>query len=239
MGASSGPELRASRVDVVHVELERGDGDVARARERLTDAERARAERFRRPRDARAWTLAHGALRSLVGTLLARAPEELVFERGAHDKPYLADGALEFNLSHAGRWALIALATAPVGVDVERLGRFEASPGIARHAFGDRERARLADVSESEWDRVATRLWVRKEAILKAIGAGFAGGLTSVDVGASLDGPARIELRVDGADWAIADLPVDEAHVGAVAHRPDVTDVRAWTWDPVEERAVR
>jgi len=228
----------ATRVEVVHVELDRADDVVARARARLTTAERARADRFRRPQDARAWTLAHAALRDVLGRRLGRAPETLVFEVGAHGKPFLSGGGLEFNLSHSGRWALIALGATPLGVDVERLGRVAASEGVVEHAFGERERALLQVVVEAERDVVATRLWVRKEALLKALGTGLSGGLQSVDVSERALEPGRIDVVAEAAPWSLVDLDVDGRHVAALAVSPDVTELGTGLWDPVSRAVV-
>lgn len=41
--------------------------------------------------------------------------------RTSEGKPYFADHAIEFSLSHSGEWAVCALSDAPVGVDVERI----------------------------------------------------------------------------------------------------------------------
>ena len=68
---------------------------------------------------------------------LGREPASFTFDEGENGKPYLPDRALEFNLSHAGRWALIALGRAELGVDVERTGRVTASEGVLEIAFGE------------------------------------------------------------------------------------------------------
>jgi phosphopantetheinyl transferase len=63
------------------------------------------------------------ALREILGRYLALPPDELRFETGRHGKPRLAsaEAELEFNLSHSGSLALVAVARREVGVDVERI----------------------------------------------------------------------------------------------------------------------
>jgi len=63
------------------------------------------------------------ALREILSRYLGLPADELRFERGRHGKPRLATpGAeLEFNLSHSGSLALVAVARREVGVDVERI----------------------------------------------------------------------------------------------------------------------
>jgi|SRR5690349_17497261 len=63
------------------------------------------------------------ALRGILGRYLGLPADELRFERGRHGKPRLAEpeGEIEFNLSHSGSLALVAVARREVGVDVERI----------------------------------------------------------------------------------------------------------------------
>lgn len=63
------------------------------------------------------------ALREILGRYLGRPTSELRFERSRHGKPRLASAGdeLEFNLSHSGSLALVAVARREVGVDVERI----------------------------------------------------------------------------------------------------------------------
>jgi 4'-phosphopantetheinyl transferase len=129
----------------------------------------------------------HAALRLVLGRLTGRAPEGLRFERrcghcGAtgHGKPHLADRSeLDFNISHSGELALIAVARGRrVGVDVERVRPRTDVLAIARGSFSVRERRAIESGETDEARREAFfRCWTRKEAYLKARGEGLAGGL--------------------------------------------------------------
>jgi 4'-phosphopantetheinyl transferase len=64
------------------------------------------------------------ALHRVLAVYLGQQPQQIRFERGEHGKPHLADAAirLEFNLSHSGELALVAVSGEhEVGVDVERV----------------------------------------------------------------------------------------------------------------------
>jgi hypothetical protein len=66
---------------------------------------------------------ARWALREILGRYLGLPTNELRFESSRHGKPHLAspETELEFNLSHSGSLALVAVARREVGVDVERI----------------------------------------------------------------------------------------------------------------------
>lgn len=62
-------------------------------------------------------------LRQVLAVYLGMKPEEIELEAGRHGKPRLAGaGRLQFNLSHSGELALVAVsAQLEVGVDVQRI----------------------------------------------------------------------------------------------------------------------
>ena len=87
----------------------------------------------------------------------------LRFATGAHGKPFLPDHAeIEFNLSHAGDWGLIAISRGlPVGVDIERL-----RPNIDMAAM--LRRLGEAEIPARAEDQL--QAWTRREARSKAAG---------------------------------------------------------------------
>ena len=174
MLAASGAEEtreRAScdRVDVWQVALEPWANETALRT--LSEPEREHAVRLRV--GAASWVAARAALRRIVGRYLGIAPQAVAFATGANGKPRLAPGAsvdLRFNLSHSGNIALIAVRLGQeVGIDVEELRPGIAGAAIARDVFTDHERAALA---ASVADEGFFRVWVRREALAKAIGLG-------------------------------------------------------------------
>jgi 4'-phosphopantetheinyl transferase len=126
----------------------------------LSQEEQARAARFRFERDRVRWSHAHSALRTILARYVGRPAGELQFAVGPHGKPAIE--GVEFNLSHAGEWAMIAVSGCrPVGIDVE---------GV--RAGGDIAKL-LSRIGESEVEGSREELfqvWARREARTKAIG---------------------------------------------------------------------
>lgn len=91
------------------------------------------------------------------------------FSYHANGKPYLAEFPhLHFNLSHCRTAVLCALSSRPVGVDVERIRT--ARPDLLRYTMNLDEQQQI--LSSSHPDLTFTRLWTRKEALLKLTGDG-------------------------------------------------------------------
>ncbi|MER8100653.1 4'-phosphopantetheinyl transferase superfamily protein [Kitasatospora sp. NPDC094016] len=158
--------------------------------------------------------LAHAATRIVLGERLGRDPAGLRFSRGPWGKPAVEDApGLHFNLSHSGEIALLALASRPVGVDVE-LARAELDTArLAGRFFPPDERELVA----REGPDAFTRLWTRKEACVKASGARLTQGM---GIPVAHDGPEATVYARSGplpGPWRVNDLPLPEEYAGSVA----------------------
>ncbi|MFE6648975.1 4'-phosphopantetheinyl transferase family protein [Nocardioides sp. NPDC057772] len=154
----------------------------------LTAAERARHERLVAEADKQAYAAAHVLVRECAAELLGMTREEIVVEQrcarcgsAEHGAPSVAGGrAVRVSLSHARGQVAAVASTRRCGIDVERISR-----GPDR-ALSAREVAWVAGQSDAAY--AFTRLWVRKEALVKA-GHGSMAAARRLDVLAD-DGPA-------------------------------------------------
>lgn len=149
----------------------------------LSPSERVRAAQFRLDRD-RQWFIARRAfLREILGRSVGADPAGIEFVRNEFGKPRVKDSALYFSASHSSGLALIAVSPArEIGIDVERIDPAFDRAAVARHFFSSSEVRAASDSAEEFF-----RIWTRKEAYLKAIGAGFSLPPESFDV--SIDPP--------------------------------------------------
>lgn len=88
---------------------------------------------------------------------------------GPYGKPAIS-GAPHFNLSHAGHYAVLAVSTAPIGVDVEQHREGENCAALAAVVFHPDEQAYYADRPSV---RTFFDIWTLKESYLKLLGAGL------------------------------------------------------------------
>ncbi|MDF1677122.1 MAG: phosphopantetheine-protein transferase, partial [Legionellaceae bacterium] len=105
----------------------------------LSDEEKKRADRFHFEHHQHHFRRARLMLRVLLANYLNVSPKSLTFDYGKHGKPYLPEHpTLEFNLSHSGEYALLAVGKHhPLGIDIER---FSERPyiGIGKHVFSNK-----------------------------------------------------------------------------------------------------
>lgn len=149
--------------------------------------ERERAARFRFDRDRERFVTCRAALRRILGRHLDRDPVSLAFQTGMHGRPSLSgDAQVEFNVSHSGDLALIAVCSqGPLGVDVEALRDVPRALDLARRYLHPNEIPHIEAAPPEELNAAWLTVWTRKEAALKSIGAGLTVDTRKIEVGAT------------------------------------------------------
>jgi 4'-phosphopantetheinyl transferase len=190
----------------------------------LADDEIERARRYKLPGDRRRFVSARVFLRKTLATYLSVSPFELSFVYGAFGKPGLSprpDGTrVEFNLSHSGDMAILAVTGGPdVGIDVEQVIPMSDLQGMASRFFSAYENAILSEVPLHIRDLAFYCCWTRKEAFLKALGCGLAHPLNSFDVSLDERRPRLVAVRGDGeapSTWTLVHLCPAPGYVAAL-----------------------
>jgi len=205
----------------------------------LSAAEVERAGRFARADDRRRFVVGRATLRALLGACLSVPPERIDFVEGPHGKPELApdmaQGGLRFNVAHSGGWVLLAAAHGvAVGVDVERVRPLPDAEALAERFFAAAEAAALRALPDGLRAGAFFACWTRKEAFVKAHGAGLTLPLGSFEV-TLCPGDAPAVVRVDGpgdtADaWSVWSLAPDDGYIGAVVARTRGATLFVWRW---------
>lgn len=229
--------LGAREVHVWRLETDRLLPRAAEWGELLSPDERERAARLRRPADRELFAARRGACRILLARYAGAAPGSLRFAHGPHGQPSLVSPGISssprFSVSHTDGLILLAVVReGAVGVDVERVRELPDMRRVARHLFSAREKQELEEVPRPALAAAFFRCWTRKEAFVKAIGAGTTFPLDAFDV--SITEPARLyEVRSTdhrAGEWSLHHLALREPYVGALAveSRDAVVVPREW-----------
>ncbi|MFF3505750.1 4'-phosphopantetheinyl transferase family protein [Streptomyces sp. NPDC003247] len=193
----------------------------------LSADERERLRRLRHPVAAARYAAAHTAVRAVLARYLGTEPGKVALGRAAcpqcgdprHGRPVVLHHELTFSLSRSGPSWLLALSTGhPVGVDLERERPVDLD-AMARSALSPAERAGLAraDDRRREW---LFRCWTRKEAVVKASGAGVGAPLRRVETHPAAAGSVLVPHPVGGGGrewWRVRSLAVGPGRHAAVA----------------------
>jgi 4'-phosphopantetheinyl transferase len=206
----------------------------------LSEEERTRATRFRFELHRNRFVVGRGLLRAILGRCLHVAPAGVEFTYGPQGKPHLSrrfgPSGIHFNLAHSEGLALLAVTTSgPVGIDVEKIRTIGWAGELANRCFSPHEREMFAEYAPRDRERAFFDLWTRKEAVLKATGAGIAQSLHQIEISPRSRDVALV-LAVSGdADraesWSLHDLVPAPEYAAAVAIRASGVSLRCWWLD--------
>lgn len=180
----------------------------------LSVEERARAARFRHSGSRDEFVFGRIMLRELAGSILGVPSQRLRFSEGAFGKPYVLvprDSELQFNISHAGGWVVVAVSRLnPVGVDIEPSAYELPIEFLTKQVCSVGEAALLAGLPVDRRNAEFLRIWTVKEAFFKATGEGLTERMASVDA-------CALPLP-----WNCAGLELPEGIIGAVVWQGDL-----------------
>lgn len=195
--------------------------EMERCEAALSREERARARIPRDPADGARFVATRGVLRRLLGGYLGVAARSIRFHYGEHGKPRLRGGApVHFNVSHAGRLALVAIAEGrEVGVDVERIREVRRQARIVERIFAPDVARSWFELPEERRLEGFLREWTRLEAAAKLTGDG---------VWRTVIRRAHHEL----GEVAWPEIGAIPGHVGALAVEGEEVALRSFAWRP-------
>lgn len=209
-------------IDVWRWNLDPRPGDIDRLFALLSGEEKARASRFVYPEHREHFIAGRAGLRLVLGHYLQIPPHRIGLAYNVFGKPRLAGACelLHFNLSHSANVAMLAISDHyPVGIDVEAIKPLKED--IAGHFFSKRECEALATLAGDDYLQAFYRCWTRKEAFVKAHGAGLSLPLDSFDVTVDAASPAKL-CSLDGdseapLNWSLFDLAAPAGFAGTLA----------------------
>jgi 4'-phosphopantetheinyl transferase len=228
--------LQPHQVDIWRVLLDPYSGSVTFFESTLSAEESGRAARFHFQADRDRFILAHGCLRAILARYLHCEPRQVDFSAGEFGKPALAPPQeLNFNLSHSGDIALIAIARQHnIGIDVERIRPEMEIESIASRFFSQAEISELMALPPDQREIGFFHGWTRKEAYIKAQGSGLSLPLDSFDVSLAPGEPTALQsTRPDAAEadrWTLISIDVSPGYAGALAVRGRGLEFRYWNW---------
>lgn len=227
-------ELSPHHVDVWRVRLASTDQDQST----LSTDECERASCFHFDKDRNRFIIAHSSLRDILARYLHCEPQQLSFSTNRYGKPFLPDHDIEFNLSHSGDYALIAVTRGrSVGVDVEQIRADVEIESLASRYFSQREISELMSLPVEQRTIGFFSCWTRKEAYIKAHGLGLSLPLDSFDVSLTPNKPVVLRATRpnphEAAHWTILPLEIDSRYSGAVAVVGQSMEFRFWDWNAV------
>ena len=191
----------------------------------LDESERLRADRFQVAASRNEFVFGRALLRRVLAACLDIRPAEVAFVYGDHGKPRMArkpgHDDLRFNLAHSHSLVTIALSRGrDVGVDIEWINHSLDWAPLAKRVFSSRELEEIHALPAPQQRLAFFKGWTRKEAFLKATGAGLSDGIQEIEVTMNPDQPAAFlpgtNPHWNDTFWKIQDLPLPTGFAGAL-----------------------
>jgi 4'-phosphopantetheinyl transferase len=211
-------QLNGQSAHVWRFRIDLSAADIDGLKAMLCHEELLRANRLLDPVKANKFVAARGRLRQILARYLSIPPASVEFAYGEYGKPCLAgspDDTLMFNLSHAGCWGLLVVASEfNVGVDVEKIDFGLEYEKVATRYFSADEISTLTQLQSVRRRRAFYRIWTLKEARLKGEGSGF----------------SSTQQYNQGTEWLLRSFSVDRDYLGALAVAKHVVHVQRWNF---------
>lgn len=179
--------LKKDTIQVYCVNLDSQLSQINLLKNNLSEDEQIRANKFKFENLKNRFTVCRSILKILLGKYLNIKPSEIVFDYGDKGKPSLAKSCnhlgIEFNLSHSENFALYGFALKyRIGVDLEYKREITELEKLVKRFFHLRECELLSKLKNGEKQDLFFKIWTAKEAYLKALGTGIAGGLDKIEI---------------------------------------------------------
>lgn len=186
----------------------------------------ARADAYKTAHRREQFLLSRALLRTLLERQTGNSASSFAFRTNEHGKPFCIDGPA-IGISHSRDIVACAVCEdGDIGIDLEFPGRHRNISGIANRFFATAESEWLAEQPDDRF----YMLWVLKEAWLKSIGTGIAGGLDRLSCSVS---PPAINAKVTNGELeALRLFEVQQGFLGVATTRAPLDELEVLRWYP-------
>lgn len=220
--AAIAPPIASGEIHVWRCSLELSSAHARDAGPLLSPDELERAARFHFPIHRNRFIAGRSQLRKTLGSYLQVAPSSIDFAYSEFGKPAVRmaqnPAAIAFNVSHSEDLCVLAVSRIqPLGIDIERIRGDFGGEEVAQANFAPAEFRELLSLPADIRPQAFFNCWTRKEAYVKALGAGLQIPLDSFEVSLRPGEPPRF-LRGAGTGWNLLSFVAAEGFQGAVAY---------------------
>lgn len=140
--------------------------------EQLNESRKARVDKIKNPDMKRKQILTGAFVQQCLSKELGINVAAIRLSENEYGKPFVLGANIHFNLSHSGKYAVLAVSDSNVGIDIER--KTKDCMKLAKRFFCKEECDLLASLeTQEELENAFLRYWTIKEAYVKCIGTGL------------------------------------------------------------------
>ncbi|MFA4890977.1 MAG: 4'-phosphopantetheinyl transferase superfamily protein [Candidatus Gracilibacteria bacterium] len=214
-----------NKIDLWKVNIGDIEGDMQSIPEILSDDEVDRASKYRLNSDKVNFIISRTILKIILSSYLEKHPKDIVFSYTNTLKPVLnmqGRNRICFNVSHSNGLILYAVSRGDeVGIDVEYIPSILNCDMLVKSFFSSGEREYLSLVPQEKRQKEFTKIWVTKEAYLKATAKGMS-GIKGVEVIIKKNKPSMLECGGGGGSsdkWKIHQFEPEKGYVASIVYK--------------------
>lgn len=198
----------------------------------LSEKEITRAEKLSLEADKRRYIISRAILKGILSRFLNVDEKEIEFNYSKDGKPFLpGNHNLQFNSSHAGDAFVIGFAhNREIGVDVECLNRELNISNLQTYLFTPAEIKLFHTLDHNLRNETFVDSWTKKEAMLKATGAGLTQSMNTLDLAFIKNGHLDLDtgsgFPKNKIDWFLESYTLMDNYRGAVAVKGNIRSVQ-------------
>lgn len=182
----------------------------------LDSHENERATKYFKETDANRFIICRSLLKFALAQYTKSDTNSISIELLPTKKPYMPKHPnVFFNVSHSGDYAVLAIGTNPIGIDIEHVDLNYNFHNTLSYVFNEDE---IHFINNSDQKvRAFYNLWTRKEAFVKALGKGIDDNFSKIPC---LDGIhfLKASLIESPQHWQVHNFEIeDENYLGAIA----------------------
>jgi 4'-phosphopantetheinyl transferase len=182
----------------------------------LTAEEKNKIRRFKNRKDAENFLIGKIMQRNLIASLIEGSPGKLIFGLTEYGRPFLKFPRIknfDFNLSHSGDYVAMAVTKGSVGIDLEKIGRFDVEMAVD---YLTEEELKYLNSRRNKTLERFYQLWVLKESFVKANGKGLSFPLKKVNFKFNDRDRPILKLKYPNKKWFFRIYEIDKNYKMAV-----------------------
>ncbi|HDR6245758.1 TPA: 4'-phosphopantetheinyl transferase superfamily protein [Bacillus cereus] len=169
--------------------------------------------RFQAPTDKKRTLLGNYAAKYFIARYTQQHIKDIHFTTNVYGKKIVQKHAISFNISHSGKWVMLALSTnESIGIDVEKIGIINTEETSC--FFHEIEQRYLKKLTKKEAQYAFYRIWTAKESFLKCIGSGLSQPLNTFIVPLQLSSRPQIitDTRIYNSTLQVYSFQIDSEY---------------------------
>ena len=179
--------LRDSELHIWKTKISESKHDIGFYWYLLAQDEQIHANEFYFAEDRNRYIVARATLRKLISSYAEVSHKNIVFEYTKYGKPFLDTKnniqGIKFNIAHSQDAVVYAFTkNIDVGIDIEFVNKDFVIDDVIKYCCSEQEQYRLKSLSENQRYCYFYKLWVIKEALVKAMGLGLSYDLRQIHI---------------------------------------------------------